>query len=141
MSQPWGRMGRCARVALFLVLGMVASSARGQAPPAPGALAPEVLKKVKSATVRLRVVLPNKGIAEGSGFFGVVPGLVLTNAHVLGMFRADSRRPTKVEVIVHSGERGERTLGARVLGVDTASDLAVLRVEGPDLPAPLVVNP
>ena len=74
-----------------------------------------------------------------SGFFGVEPGLLLTNAS--SMFRADSRRPLKVEVVVQSGLRDERTLLAEVLGADPGSDLAVLRVQGPDLPAPLTVGP
>ncbi len=106
--------------------------------PASGQIPPEVLRRVKGATVRIKVELPN-GRAEGSGFFGVEPGVVLTNAHVLGMFKADSRRPAKVEVVLRGGEKDERTLPARILGVDVGSDLAVLRVEGGPLPEPLEV--
>ena len=48
-------------------------------------LNPAVLKKVKEATVHLEVSLPNGSTAEGSGFFTDEPGIILTNAHVIGM--------------------------------------------------------
>ncbi len=135
-------------LALALSL-LAATSTSGQNPkptpaPAPataGRIASATLKKVKQATVHLKVTLPNGQKAEGSGFFGIEPGIILTNAHVLGMFKADSRRPLKVETVIGSGAKGERTLTAKVLGVDTGSDLALLRVEGADLPTPLEVGP
>ncbi len=140
------------RLAAVLVLTIVCGESGGQtvparskpsepAPPVAGALSADVLKKVKRATVQVRVQLPNKRTGQGSGFFGVEPGLVLTNAHVLDMFRPDSRRPSKVEVVIQSGQRDERTLPAEVLGADTGSDLAVLRVKGSNLPDPLTVGP
>ena len=108
-------------------------------PAATGQLAPEVLRRVKDATVHLKVTLP-EGSAEGSGFFAGERGIVLTNAHVLSMFKADSRRPKKIDVVIHSGERDERTVPAQVLGVDTNSDLAVLRTTTANLPTPLEVS-
>jgi V8-like Glu-specific endopeptidase len=97
----------------------------------------EVLKKVKQATVYLRVTLPDKNVVQGSGFFGVEPGLVLTNAHVLGMLRPESQPPTRVEVVLNSGEKNEQMMLGKVLGVDQDTDLAVIRVGGKGLPEPL----
>src|SRR5207253_851751 len=59
-------------------------SFQNQPPPAPvpaGQLQADVLAKVKRATVYIRVTLPDGNVAQGSGFFGVEHGLVLTNAH------------------------------------------------------------
>jgi len=64
---------------------------------------------------------------------------VLTNAHVLGMLRPESRKPTKVEVVVNSGETDERTLAGIVLGVDAGTDLGAILIRGKDLPEPLKV--
>jgi hypothetical protein len=94
----------------------------------------------KQATVMLKVTSEGGRTAEGSGFFAVEPGLVVTNAHVLGMLQSSSKPPTKVEVIVSSGSANELKLSGKVLGVDRGSDVAVLRVEGAGdtkLPAPL----
>jgi S1-C subfamily serine protease len=100
-----------------------------------------VLKKVKEGTVHLEVSLPNGTTAEGSGFFTDEPGVVLTNAHVLGMLDGDSRPPAKVTITVKSGEADSRSLPGKLLGVDRGSDLALLRVEGKDLPQALKVVP
>jgi hypothetical protein len=56
------------------------------------------------------------------------------------MLRAESEKPMKVEVIVNSGEKGEKTFQGVVLGVESISDLAVIRVEGKGLPAPLPIG-
>jgi S1-C subfamily serine protease len=104
-----------------------------------GQLAPQVLRKVKRATVYMRVTMANGTVAQGSGFFGVEPGVILTNSHVVGMLKSD-RPPRKIEAYLNSGEANERLIGAQVLGVDKISDLAVLRASGEDLPAPLEVK-
>jgi S1-C subfamily serine protease len=112
----------------------------GNVPP-PDQIDPETLAKVKQATVYLRVTMPNGQAAEGSGFFAVEPGVVITNAHVLGMLQAQSRPPANVDVVVHSGEPGkELVLRGQVAGVDRATDLAVVRVPTNGLPAPLPVD-
>jgi S1-C subfamily serine protease len=103
-------------------------------------LPPDLVQKVKRATVYLRVVLADGKISQGSGFFGVLPNLILTNAHVIGMHGADGRRPQKIEVVLNSGAGDERRLSAQVLGADASADLAVLRVDAPDLPSPLPVR-
>jgi predicted Zn finger-like uncharacterized protein len=103
-------------------------------------LPPDLVQGVKKATVYVRATLADGNIAQGSGFFGVEPAIVLTNAHVVGMLRPESRPPQKVEVVLNSGTGDERSLAANVLGVDRNADLAVLRVEGRELPPPLPVR-
>jgi len=108
-----------------------------------GQLPPEVLGKVKHATAFIRVRMADGSGASGSGFAAAVanePGVVLTNAHVLGMLEAESRPPISVDVTFNSGEADERKFAAQILGVDRSSDLAVLRVAGAGLPAPLEVK-
>lgn len=67
---------------------------------------------------------------QGSGFIVSADGLVLTNAHVV--------RDAK-EVTVKLQDRTEHR--ARVLGVDAATDIAVLRIEGTSLPAVVLGDP
>ena len=118
----------------LLAILLTTSAVRADQPLAPAALA-----KVKKATTYLRITLPDGSLAEGSGFFGVEPGLVLTNVHVLGMLRPESRLPRRIDIVLHSGEKNERSLAGRLLGIDRSSDLALLRVTDKDLPAPLTV--
>jgi tetratricopeptide (TPR) repeat protein len=110
--------------------------------PAPAAIDKDRAHKVKQATAYLRVRLADGNTVEGSGFFAVQPGLVLTNAHVLGMLSPGSATPAEVRVVVHSGEAEEFTLPAEVLNVDRDNDLGVLRVKGraARLPPPLPVD-
>jgi len=96
--------------------------------PAPPALGKEALRLVKNATAYLKVTQGNGTISEGSGFFALEPGLVFTNAHVLGMLSPSSLGPKDVEVVVHSGQKDEFQLCAQVLGVDRTTDLAILSV-------------
>ena len=60
---------------------------------------------------------------EGSGFIVSKDGLILTNAHVV----RDAR-----EVTVRLNDRREFT--AKVVGIDTRSDVAVLKIEANNLP-------
>ena len=71
---------------------------------------------------------PFKGM--GSGFIISSDGLILTNAHVV--------REAK-DVTVKLSDRREYT--AKVLGVDTATDIAVLRVDAKDLPVVRLGDP
>jgi hypothetical protein len=118
------------------VLLLVSGVARGQPKEMPNQIGPDVVRRVKDATVHLRVNLASGLVAEGSGFLAVQPGIVVTNAHVVDMLTTLSRTPTKVMVTIHNGEAGEQSFPAKVLAADRANDLAVLRVEG-KLPAPL----
>jgi len=113
---------------------------------ADGSLPRDVLERVERATVRLRVLRtgspagpPFQG--EGSGFFALAPGIVVTNAHVVGMKQPGSPPPSSVTVFVNSGEADEKQFNAKVLHADGYYDLALLRVEGSaeQLPEPLKV--
>jgi S1-C subfamily serine protease len=97
------------------------------------------LQKIKRATVHLQVKLIDGSVAQGSGFFSEAPGVILTNAHVLGMLAPNSRRPLEIIAVINSGEAKSQRLPATILAVDRNSDLAALRVEGKNLPAPLQV--
>jgi S1-C subfamily serine protease len=104
---------------------------------APAAITPDAVKAVKQATVYLKVTDSRGQFGEGSGFLAGDSGIVITNAHVLGMLNASSKTPAKIEVVLHSGQENERQMTGKVLGVDRAADLAVVRVEEKDLPTPL----
>jgi S1-C subfamily serine protease len=109
-------------------------------PAGAGQLAPDVLRKVKRATLYLRVTLPDGNVAQGSGFFGVYPGVILTNAHVIGMLQPEGRKPQQIEATQNSGRADEKKFQAEVLGVDRSSDLAVLKAVTPAVPPPLEVH-
>jgi serine protease Do len=66
---------------------------------------------------------PRKMQASGSGFFISGDGYIVTNDHVVD--GAD-------KITVHT--KDERDLKARVIGVDQATDLAVIKVEGAGFP-------
>src|SRR5918992_264123 len=61
--------------------------------------------------------------AQGSGFFVSADGYVVTNNHVV-------ENGAEVEIVTDEG----RTLEAKVVGTDSKTDLAVLKVEGSDFP-------
>ena len=71
---------------------------------------------------------PFKGL--GSGFIISSDGLILTNAHVV--------REAK-DVTVKLSDRREYT--AKVLGIDTATDIAVLRIDAKNLPVVRLGDP
>jgi S1-C subfamily serine protease len=108
--------------------------------PLPDQIPPELVPRIKQATAYLRVTMPSGQVAEGSGFFAMEPGIVVTNAHVLGMLQAKSQVPRNVQVVVNSGQANEKQIIGTVLGVDRASDLAVVRVNDNNLPAPLILE-
>src|SRR5688572_6857639 len=67
---------------------------------------------------------------EGSGFIVSADGYILTNAHVV----ADAD-----EVTVRMTDR--REYAAKVVGIDKRSDVAVLKIEGKNLPVVKIGNP
>ena len=67
------------------------------------------------------------GAGLGSGFITDASGTIITNAHVVA-------GATRVSVAMRDG----KTFPAKVLGIDEQNDLAVLKVDAPNLPvAPL----
>jgi len=71
---------------------------------------------------------PRQG--EGSGFIVSADGYILTNAHVV----ADAD-----EVTVRTTDRREYT--AKVVGIDKRTDVAVIKIEGKDLPVVRLGDP
>lgn len=61
--------------------------------------------------------------SAGSGFVISADGYVVTNYHVI-------EKATQVEVIPHGGE----TMKAEVVGADSSNDIALLKVEGENMP-------
>jgi S1-C subfamily serine protease len=123
---------------------LTAAELQAAALTADGSLSRDVLQRVEDASVRLRVTHPDRGEGpngEGSGFFALEPGLIITNAHVVGMKQPGSQKPTLIEVFIHSGEPNEKKLTAQVLAVDGNIDLAILKVREKEqkLPEPLQV--
>jgi S1-C subfamily serine protease len=112
----------------------------GDEPGAGGQLSKNVQTRVVNATVYLQVTQGDGRLAEGSGFLAYEPGLVLTNAHVVGMLKPDQDAPKQVSVVLYSGEPNERSLAGTVVGVDRSADLAVVRVAKDNLPPPLAVK-
>jgi S1-C subfamily serine protease len=106
--------------------------------PLPAQLSREDLTRVKKATVYIRAHVPG-GVSQGTGFFAVEQGLVVTNAHVLKMLDSP-RRPTRIDVVFDNGGPAERTFTAQLLSVSRNPDLAALRVHGANLPEPLPVR-
>ena len=66
---------------------------------------------------------PRQSLAQGSGFFISADGYLVTNQHVIA-------KGSDVEVSLDDG----RTLAAKVVGTDPYTDLALLKVDGQDLP-------
>jgi len=105
--------------------------------PLPAQISPAAVQRVKAATVLVDVVAFDGTRGSGSGFFALQPGVVVTNAHVLGMLGKQAGAPRSIDVVLYGGAAKETKLKAAVLGVDRDNDLAVVRVEGAGLPAPL----
>jgi hypothetical protein len=107
-------------------------------PTKPAAIGPEAKAAAKSGAVYIRV-----GGGSGSGFFASpdAPNLVVTNAHVVGMVAPGTHEPPNIEVFVHSGQKNEKRYKGRLVGIDRASDLAVIDIgvkQG--LPKPLRIR-
>jgi LSD1 subclass zinc finger protein len=96
----------------------------------------QMVRKVKASTVYVRSY-HRDALGTGSGFFAGKPGFVVTNAHVVGYGPLKIDKPVKLEAVVDSGELGERTIAAKLYGVDVEADLALLQLEEKSLPPPL----
>ncbi len=115
-------------------------------PAPPGRMTPAALTRLKASTVYLEVDDGRGGGGTGTGWFAIEPGLVVTNAHVIGMKFPGTRPPAKITAFVESGVPGRTREFAgpkvKVLAVDHDKDLAVLQIiNEPNLPPPLTVKP
>ena len=104
------------------------------------------LIRVKASTVYIEVDNGRGGGGTGTGWFAFEPGLIVTNAHVVGMKHPGSKPPAKVSVFLNSGTEKQQLYegpSIKILGVDHENDLAILQVVNPGnaLPAPLAIRP
>jgi S1-C subfamily serine protease len=113
------------------------------APPEEDARLPvDVQEKVKKATVRILVTYADGHTASACGFFEEsISGRVLTNARVVNAYPPDDTPPQHIDVVLDSGEPGAKTLPARLVGVDSNANVAVLDVGLTAPPAALVLAP
>ena len=127
----------------LLVAGLLAAGAAFAQPPPAAPEAPEVQQLPLSTTaervydfakpriVQIRTLLQAAGRQSsiGSGFLVSADGYAITNYHVVSRFALDPRT-YRLEYLAPDGAKGP----LKLLAIDVAHDLAVVKVERADLP-------
>jgi S1-C subfamily serine protease len=81
-----------------------------------------VVNRVAPSVVNIRITSSNRPLGGGSGFLITRDGFIITNSHVVTGAR-------ELEVTMHDA----RTYPGAVVGTDQETDLAVIRIDAPDL--------
>jgi S1-C subfamily serine protease len=81
-----------------------------------------VVNRVAPSVVNIRVGSSERPQGGGSGFLITRDGFILTNSHVVSGAR-------ELEVTLHDA----RTYPAKIVGIDPETDLAVIRIDAPDI--------
>lgn len=95
----------------------------------PNSPSPEVVAKVKKATILVRVLFKDGKGAEGSGFVEKTSGLIVTNAHVVGLLHAKDSPWKIINLVVNSGQGDDEFTMAGVVeegDYDSENDLALI---------------
>lgn len=105
-------------------LPALVSSLAGGGPAAAEPVTPAVLERLRAATVFICVYEPrsDRARASGTGFLVSPRGEIAAPLHLIS-------GSGPLQVILNSGQPGERRVNAAVVEVDRASDLALLKVE------------
>jgi S1-C subfamily serine protease len=126
---------------LALLLGAVAAHAQAQAtvPPPTGtsaeanvsATAERIYANARPSLLQIRTLVEAAGRQSsiGSGFLVSADGLAITNYHVVSQFALEPKT-YRLEFARPDGSKGALSL----LAIDIANDLAVVRLDGKDLP-------
>src|SRR4051794_11652107 len=81
-----------------------------------------VVNRVAPSVVNIRILAADGRPGGGSGFLIAPDGFILTNSHVVSGAR-------ELEVTLHDA----RTFPAEIVGTDPETDLAIIRIDAPDV--------